>query len=317
MRKGFIVVLCIVISVLVWAEESTQATSSVHLPKVYPYYVLVNDDETFGLSLNFEYNTFNELNSEFNQGIWEVRGDTFSLINGYNAIGSEDVKYADSHPDSINPYWFLGPSFLLWSEKRADFIIKADGDSLIAIIRDMRFVGMSSSRKDAGNPPCHNYIPWMVTCRSTLAPPSPPKPVIRYDKVDGVRWVKIPSPELCGVFDVRRIDRAQDFTLVVAEKDSMTYYIAAAPGAGQWVEDVRVGSKVPLRLSRFEADRHPRSVTSYPDSIYVMYYDVYGYWNAEWCEECRKMDNDRGSYYKRMLDSIVEARPVRQDTILR
>ena len=62
MRKGFIVVLCIVISVLVWAEESTQATSSVHLPKVYPYYVLVNDDETFGLSLNFEYNTFNELN---------------------------------------------------------------------------------------------------------------------------------------------------------------------------------------------------------------------------------------------------------------
>ena len=306
MRKGFIVVLCIVISVLMWAEQSSRTSSSVKLPKVYPYYLLDNGDQVFGLELNFEYNTFTDLVIKFNKGIWEVRGDTLSLINGYKAICPADYEYAEAHHDSVNPYWFLGPCFFLWAEKRADFVIKADGDSLIGIIKDVPFVGTPGSRKDAADPGCHHAIArW------------PRRPVISYDYADGVRWVKIPSPDLCGVFDVRRIDRTDDFTLVVAEKDSMTYYIAAAPGEGQWVEDVRVGSKVPLRLSRFEADRHPRSVTSYPDSIYVMYYDVYGYWDAEWCEECRKMDNDRGSYYKRMLDSIVEARPVRQDTILR
>ena len=308
MRKGFIVVLCIVISVLMWAEQSTQATSSVKLPKVYPYYILDNGEMTFGISLDFEYSTFREPIGQFNNGTWEVVGDTLYLYSGGFAVCGADIKYADNHPDSINPYIFL-PPLCLGKDKMACYVINGEGDSLVGMALNKPCVGSPSSAKDARHPPFHNA--------SIVVATRPTPPVIHYDYVDGVRWVKIPSPDLCGVFDVRRIDRADDFTLVVAEKDSMTYYIAAAPGEGQWVEDVRVGSKVPLRLSRFEADRHPRSVTSYPDSIYVMYYDVYGYWNAEWCEECRKMDNDRGSYYKRMLDSIVEARPVRQDTILR
>ena len=305
MRKGFIVVVCIVISVLVWAGQSSRTTSSVKLPKVYPYYLLDNGDLTFGLGLNFKYNTFCDQICTFNQGTWEVVGDTLYVYAAGVTINTHEWEYIESHPDSISPYWFFGPPYFLRKDKMARFVITAGGDSLIGIISDEPFVGTPSSVKDAALSPGHHE---MIIGFYT-------RPVIHYDCADGVRWVKIPSPDLCGVFDVRRIDRADDFTLVVAEKDSMTYYIAAAPGEGQWVEDVRVGSKVPLRLSRFEADRHPRSVTSYPDSIYVMYYDVYGYWDAEWCEECRKMDNDRGSYYKRMLDSIVEARPVRQDTI--
>jgi len=259
---------------------------------VYPHYVFFDNEEMsppaeVTLSPNHKAYVY-EKDSIDTLGLWVTKGDTLLIYQNWGRYTWFDEEEAKKHVNSI--YDIRSAYIQLHTRKNSDlsfprnvspFRISNHGDSLFALNDEFNHIGIPISSKAVHDR--HYYYKGFGTM-----------PAVPTNWLDTLHWHAISNPN-CVKYSITNIDT----TIITVSKAGIAFNILnprfyqqkeALPYARRneyckWFDGIEIGDTISLELIRPAYDQAVFDMSpylkGYPDSIYVLDNEVYGYWFAK------------------------------------